>query len=90
MPLTPCIDDPNRKSELSRRKKDPSSFGPTNLQSNSKDWTPNTLSSAKADNRRAKLKATEEAELKAAEEAKLKAVEEAKLKAAEEAKSQNK
>lgn len=39
MSLTPSATDPNRKSELARKKKDPDSFGSTPQQLPA-DWTP--------------------------------------------------
>lgn len=43
MPLTPATNDPNRKKELQRKKKDPDSFGTDSPEELPKDWKPNNL-----------------------------------------------
>jgi hypothetical protein len=46
MSLTPCKDDPNRRAELARKKKDPLAFGAFNdnpIEERPKDWKPSGL-----------------------------------------------
>jgi hypothetical protein len=41
--LTPRSDDPKRRTELNRKKKDPLAFGGFNHQTRPKDWKPGKL-----------------------------------------------
>lgn len=46
--LTPAASDPNRKSELKRKEKDPGSFGAGKIPELPKGWKANELKSVRA------------------------------------------